>query len=138
MSDFLAQQKRDIRGRLAAVERELLKVEHLVEERERLQAALRALEGGSPQGHPKGRESAPKRPRRAGRRGSGRETIIKAVEQSPGATAGDVAKSTGLSRNTVAASLSQLRKAGVLEKRERGYAVASKWTWHDDQPEVER
>ncbi len=60
------------------------------------------------------------------------------AEGSPGVTAGDVAKATGIARNTVAGALTRLRKAGALEKRERGYAVASKWGWHEDQPEIVR
>lgn len=80
------------------------------------------------------------RPERASpsKRHATREAILRVAAGSPGVTAGDVAKATGIPRNTVAGSLTRLRKAGALEKRERGYAVASKWGWHEDQPEAMR
>jgi DNA-binding transcriptional ArsR family regulator len=127
MTDLLARQKRDITTRLKTVERELGGVEALEDERDELRAALRALDGVAVHSPHAGRKPP---------RGASRKAILDLVAQSPGVTAGDVVEATGMPRTTAAATLTQLRRAGALEKRERGYALASKWGWHDDKPEV--
>lgn len=108
----------------------------LKDERDRLQTALHALDGIAPGRSVGVREVRPQRPDRKTPRGPARKAILELAEQSPGVTAGDVAKATGMPRATAATVLTQLRKAGALDKRERGYAVASKWSWHDDKAEV--
>jgi DNA-binding transcriptional ArsR family regulator len=125
--DLLTQQAGEIATRLKTVERELGGVEALEEERDELRAALRALDG-----------VAVRPPRTGGKppRDAAHKAILDLAAQSPGITAGDVVEATGMARTTAAATLTQLRRAGALEKRERGYAVASKWGWHDDKPEV--
>lgn len=49
--------------------------------------------------------------------------VIDFLAQHPNSTAGDVAKGLNLNRNSVAARLTQMTKAGEIVKAERGYAV---------------
>lgn len=49
--------------------------------------------------------------------------IIDFLAKHPNSTAGDVAKGLNLNRNSVAARLTQMTKAGEIVKAQRGYAV---------------
>ena len=49
--------------------------------------------------------------------------IVEFLGKHPNSTAGDVAKGLNLSRNSVAARLTKMTKAGEITKAERGYAV---------------
>jgi DNA-binding IclR family transcriptional regulator len=49
---------------------------------------------------------------------------VEYVAGNPGSTASDVANAVGLNRNSVATRLTQLSKAGVLVKAQRGYSAA--------------
>jgi hypothetical protein len=49
--------------------------------------------------------------------------IVEFLSKHPGSTAGDVATGLELNRGSVSTRLSQLAKAGDIEKRARGYAA---------------
>jgi Fic family protein len=106
------------------------------EETQRLQAALAALDSRRDTGTAAGRQTSrrtqqPRRERgRRAPRGENLRRIREAVEQRPGATAGEVAAATGIARATVASTLGKLARAGELDKTELpgggvGYRAAS-------------
>jgi hypothetical protein len=49
--------------------------------------------------------------------------VIDSVASNPGSPAGDVARTLGLNRNSVATRLAQLARSGELTKAKRGYAA---------------
>jgi CRP-like cAMP-binding protein len=94
------------------------------EESRRLQAALAALDEG-PRDEAAATSSPRRTARRAGRtsakrapRGENLRRIREAIEQRPGATAGEVASATGIARPTVATALGKLAREGEMEKAE--------------------
>jgi hypothetical protein len=120
MADLLDSVRKQIDARL----RELRPI---VEEAATLEAALAALDGSD---HMVGasqpaRPSRGRRTRRPGRpsRGWTRVQLVDHLRDNPGSTAGDVAKSLGLKRTSVATRLPQLVKSGDLVKAARGYSV---------------
>jgi predicted transcriptional regulator len=50
-------------------------------------------------------------------------SIIESLGQSPGSTAGDLAKGLSLDRDDVAAHLTQLAQSGEIRKTRRGYST---------------
>ena len=92
------------------------------EESRRLQAALAALGSGADSKQraalPKPQKRRP--PRRASRapRGENLRGIRAAIEERPGASAGEVASATGIARPTVATTLGKLVRDGELERCE--------------------
>jgi len=134
-----------MRARIAALREELERYDALREELSRLESALADLEPKAPEQRrarnskssvPKTRRSrvsqpAPTRsasPRRRssskpGSRSQARERIIEFLRAQGPATAGEVATGLNLNRNSVATRLTQLTKAGELEKAERGYTT---------------
>jgi hypothetical protein len=108
-----------------------------VEEYERLEAALAALEavrggGDAPrQAAPERPAAEPRapRPRRAkparAARGANREAVLKAAADQPGATAGELAAASGVGRPVVYNLVKTLTDRGELVKRGTGYALAS-------------
>lgn len=112
--ELLGRTRREIRERKAASRA-------AYEETKRLEAALVALDHGA-SGQPRRRR---RRLARAARsvgvgvrapRGENLRRIRAAIEQRPGARAGDVAAATGIARATVASTLAKLARDGELEK----------------------
>ena len=94
------------------------------EESRRLQAALDALGSGADR-EPRGGSRPKPRARQTSRRTSSRaprgenlRRIRAAIEERPGASAGEVASATGIARPTVATTLGKLVKDGELERTE--------------------
>lgn len=116
-----------IEARLRDLEERLRPLAELEQDRERLQRALAALRApGSTQAapapsrattrataKPKGR--TPARGKRA-TRGSNLQAILEYVGSHPGATAGDLAQVTGISRGVVYSAVSRLTAAGRLRR----------------------
>jgi DNA-binding CsgD family transcriptional regulator len=134
-----------MRARIAAVREELERYDGLREELARLETALGDLEPKAPQQRRarnskssapttrRSRASQPRPPRstssrtrassKPGSRSQVRERIIEFLREQGPATAGEVATGLNLNRNSVATRLSQLKKAGEVERAERGYAT---------------
>ncbi|MCW3101165.1 MAG: hypothetical protein JWL77_6783 [Chthonomonadaceae bacterium] len=130
-----------MRARIAAVREELERYDALREELARLESALADLEPKAPkQRHARNSKSSATTTRRSrvsqptparstsprarasskpGPRSQVRERIIEFLRAQGPATAGEVATGLNLNRNSVASRLSQLKKAGVLERVER-------------------
>lgn len=124
----------------------------LVDEHRRLDAALHALNdvgsslvGSAPARSPAARTRPAKTstaPRKRAPRGANREAVLRALQERPGATSGDLAAASGVDRNTLYALLARLVKSGVLQTRalpagKTGYAIAQTiddagWVCADD------
>ncbi len=113
MSDFLDDKKNEIKARLE-------ELRAAVEEHERLQSALDALEGVNRAG---ARAAAPGGARRGRPRGTGTraQEAIEAVTKEPGLTAGEIAERMGINQNYLYRVLPALEQDGKLEKRGRGW-----------------
>ena len=109
-----------IESRLEEIERQLQPFTELERERSKLQQALGALRGDDP---------LPARARRAGKqatrhpragtraaRGSNLAAITRFVSSNAGATAGEIAEATGISRGVVYSATSRLSASGKLER----------------------
>jgi hypothetical protein len=134
--DLLDRIERELRQRLEATR--AAKHEH-----DRLEAALRALDGassGSAASMASGRAARSaqgSRRRRASRararrapRGQNRERVLAAVRERPGATTAELAAVSGVERNTLYALLRTLVSRGELERHElpgrgAGYALTT-------------
>jgi type II secretory pathway component HofQ len=135
-----------LRARIAAVREELERYDSLREELARLESALADLEPAARvqrrARNPKTPGSAPRRSRasrpadaratasrrapsssKGGPRGQTRDRIIEFIRAQGPATAGEIATGLNLNRNSVATRLTQLTKAGELQKAERGYTT---------------
>ncbi len=92
----------------------------------RLDAALRAIAGGS-QGAGRGTNTSPASAPRA-KRGENRSKILSVVGERPGVGAAEVAQTTGIARPVVYTTLAKLTQAGDIEKLDvngsPGYRVA--------------
>ena len=117
-----AEVERLIESRLREIEEQLRPFTELERERSRLQDALVVLRGGAA---PKPDERAAAQGGRAARRsrsgrraarGANLSAIIAHVTAQPGATAGDIADATGISRGVVYSATSRLSSAGKLER----------------------
>jgi len=115
-----------IEHRLQEIEEQLRPLAVLEDERRRLRdalSALRASEGTGGQAPVQRSRPATTRRRRAtasngGRapRGSNLAAILSHVTANPGATAGDIATATGISRGVVYSATSRLSSSGKLER----------------------
>lgn len=114
-----------LRARLAEVQDAMAPLEV---EAARLTAAIEAVEaidGPSP----RRRRSPARRPRRSPRRtrragrGENRAKILAALRSGP-KTAGEVEEATGISARTAASTLTTMKRAGLVRKAARGYALA--------------
>ncbi|HMJ33372.1 MAG TPA: hypothetical protein VK501_05620 [Baekduia sp.] len=133
-----------LRSRIDAVREELERFDALREELARLESALADLEPNGPEQPRRARNSkssaratrgagvarpaqtpsaAPRRARSSSKAAPSRERIIEFVRAQGPATAGEVATGLNLNRNSVATRLTQMARAGELEKAERGYAA---------------
>jgi hypothetical protein len=116
-----------IRDRLREIEEQLKPMAELEDERRRLSEALGALTGRAAGGPEPARERAkastarPRRGRRTSRggrapRGSNLSAILEHVAGNPGATAGEIAAATGISRGVVYSATSRLSSSGKLTR----------------------
>ena len=121
----------------------LTELRPLVDEHERLEAALRALsdakapvrtpraaQSAGPDGSGAARATAPAPARKRAPRGANRAAVLRAAEQRPGASGAELAVASGVERNTLYALLARLVNDGELQKRElptgkTGYALSS-------------
>ena len=125
MSDLLDGIQRDIHARLD-------ELRPLVREYEQLRQAMAALEGVPAEREPaaaKPRTASPPRRKRAAA-GTNREQVLTAVQDHPGASAGQIAEASGVQRTVVYGVLRRLVDDGVIDKRDdpetgTGYVVAS-------------
>ena len=114
--------ERLIESRLREIEEQLRPFAELELERSRLRDALGVLRGGgAPSRAPSGKRAA---------RGSNLTAIVAFVGSNPGATAGEIAKATGISRGVVYSATSRLSSSGKLERLPKddgqvGYRTAS-------------
>jgi hypothetical protein len=140
-----------IQRRLAEIDAQLGGYDELANERERLQRALQVLRTDSDTGPGprRARRSATERAgatRRRGarraRRGSNVEAIIGYVTANPGATAAEIAASTGIGRGVVYSATSRLASSGRLRRvakgeRQVGYALGGDDATRAGAPEPE-
>jgi DNA-binding transcriptional ArsR family regulator len=130
MSDLLDRVRAEIRDRL-----ELTR--SAVEEYEQLEAALDAL-GVSAEPAPQARrprahrdDSRPRRPpRKRAPRGANRAALLRAIGERPGASAGELARASGVAQPAVYALLRKLTDDGEVVRRElpsgrSGYAASA-------------
>jgi predicted transcriptional regulator len=111
-----------IEARLAEIEEQLRPYAELEAERERLRRALGALrnepdptaDGGQP------RRGGNARGARRAARGSNLKAIVEYVTANPGATSGEIATATGISRGVVYSAVSRLTNAGKLARSPKG------------------
>jgi transcriptional regulator with GAF, ATPase, and Fis domain len=112
--DVLERTKRDIRARLD-------EIEPLVAERDRLRAALEALEAGeSPKGAARRASTQRRRPttsRRAGR-GERRTQLLELLQTEPGLRPSDAARQMGIKPAQLHSLARRLEENGELERRE--------------------
>lgn len=129
-----------IEARLRELDEQLRPLAELEQERGRLEQALQALRGGAA-GNSHARPAAPgnekasgaqrraSAPRRSTRRpasgrgkrasrGANLEAILEHVGRHPGATAGDLASATGISRGVVYSAVSRLTAGGRLRREQ--------------------
>ena len=125
MADLLDRVLREIRERKE-------RARAAVEETERLEAALVALDGERAGGSRTPRRSGGRR-RAAGRprapRSANRAALIGVVSERPGVSVGELARATGIARATVTSTLSKLVADATLERVElpagtHGYRLA--------------
>ena len=116
-----------IEHRLQEIEEQLRPFAELEDERRRLREALDALRGSESTGVAPASQAAkpaPSRRRRSRRtsrggrapRGSNLSAIIEHVTANPGATAGEIATATGISRGVVYSATSRLSASGKLKR----------------------
>ena len=92
-----------------------------VEESQRLERALVALEADGMDASVRGRDVRQRR--RAGRErraapGANRDAIVAAVRDRPGVTAGEIVSATGIARATVSSTAARPAGSGALERVE--------------------
>jgi DNA-binding transcriptional ArsR family regulator len=123
MADFLDEKRREMQGRLD-------ELRPLVDEAQRLEAALRALDGVGVPG-----ESTPARRRSSGggsSGGSGRrgrpkgsgtrsKEALELVRTRPGITIGEIAEAMDIQQNYLYRVLPSLQKDGLVRKEGRGW-----------------
>lgn len=137
-----SQVERLIEDRLEEIEEQLRPFAELEDERRRLRDALAALRPGAPSdgdqapapGPRPARSRTGRRMARSGRgarapRGSNLTAILSHVQANPGATAGEIATATGISRGVVYSATSRLSSSGRLQREPKpdgqvGYRVA--------------
>lgn len=114
------------------------RLEELEQERQKLERALKELDGDGRRrgGRPKGSRSAgrtkartavkPVAPKRRRGRGAGgrADQAVALVEKSPGITAGEIAKKLRIKPNYLYRVLGQLEKEGRVKKQGRRYTAA--------------
>ena len=108
-----------IENRLKEIDEQLRPLTELQRERDKLREALGALREGEPrQSSPRARKPAARRSRAGKRapRGSNLTAITDFVAANAGATAGEIAEATGISRGVVYSATSRLSSSGKLER----------------------
>jgi hypothetical protein len=91
------------------------------------EAAAPRSSGGAPPPRSKRRATAVRASKRRAtarvRKGDPDQTILEFLAKHPESTAGEVAKGLNLDRSSVSARLTQLAKAGEIQKADRGYTT---------------
>lgn len=119
MADFLDEKRREIQQRLK-------ELRPLVEEAQRLEAALRALDGvngGASQParatrRARGSGGGPGRPKGSGQRS---KQALELVRSTPGITIPEIAERMGIQQNYLYRVLPGLQKDGLVRKEGRGW-----------------
>ncbi len=108
-----------IENRLKEIDKQLEPFAELQRERDKLQEALGALRDGEPQPRARRGGRPTTRRQRAGKRaarGSNLTAITDFVASHPGATAGEIAEATGITRGVVYSATSRLSSSGKLQR----------------------
>jgi transposase len=126
MPDLLDRVRQDITQRLA-------ETRAVVQEHNRLEAALAALDtvtetGGQTAAQPKPTRGKPRRKRAP--HGANREAVLRVVEERPGVSPAEIASASGVRQNVVYVELRRLVEAGELTKQQMpggrvGYSCSS-------------
>jgi sugar-specific transcriptional regulator TrmB len=129
VSDFIGDLRRDLERRLKEVDRQLAGVEHLMREREQLQAALSSPPFATTS-RPATKGTSARKQRSRAPRGANREAIMTVVGERPGVTAAEIADVTKISRAVTYNTLAKLVEQGRLDKTElpggqTGYKAAA-------------
>jgi hypothetical protein len=105
---------------LREIRERLKKSRAAVEEYERLQAALHALDAtnGAPAGTKRGRGGGTSKGRARAPRGANRDKVIAAIRDRTGITVGELALVTGISKNALYGVTRNLVEAKTLERVE--------------------
>jgi DNA-binding transcriptional ArsR family regulator len=110
---------RDIKARIATIDKELAGYDTLRAEREQLVRAHDALDAPKPTGTER-RRRAPRtgrsKSRRRAPRGHNREAILKAVKERPGASTGEIIRASGVEKRTAYTTITKLTKDGSLTR----------------------
>jgi CRP-like cAMP-binding protein len=103
----------------------LVELRPLVDEHDRLAAAVQALGYGQREDPVsasastpvpmKPRKTSPRQARRRAPRGANREAVLRAAQERPGATGAELAAVSGVERNTLNTLLARLVKSGELQ-----------------------
>ena len=108
-----------IENRLKEIDKQLEPFAELQRERDKLQEALGALRDGEPGPRARRGGKSTTRRQRAGKRaarGSNLTAITGFVASHPGATAGEIAEATGITRGVVYSATSRLSSSGKLQR----------------------
>jgi hypothetical protein len=121
MADFLDEKRREIQQRLK-------ELRPLVDEAQRLESALRALDGVNGNGASQPARAATRRSRGSGGgpgrpKGSGQRSkqALELVKASPGITIPEIAERMGIQQNYLYRVLPGLQKDGLVRKEGRGW-----------------
>ena len=127
VSDVIADLRRDLESRLKDIERQLEGMQPLVNERERIRAAL-ARPPFAGRSRPATKGTSARKSRTRAPRGANREAILSVVGQRPGVSAAEIADVTKISRAVTYNTLAKLVEQGRLRKTQlpggqTGYAA---------------
>ena len=115
MSDVIADLRRDLEQRLNEIERRLADVQPLMDEQEKIRAAL-ARPPSPGRRAPTPRATPARKTSKRAPRGANREAILGVVAGRPGATASEIADVTKISRPVTYNTLAKLVEQGRLAK----------------------
>lgn len=118
-----------LRERVAEIDAELSTFDALREERDRLTAAIAALENDAgSEREPAARriEAASSRRRRPSPRGQTQTAVLAYLAEHPGSSAAAIAEALGLKRSSTSTRLTQMAKTGSIVRSEgRGFELAN-------------
>jgi hypothetical protein len=124
-SDMAADVEKVIKDRLREIDEQIVGLDALRDERERLSRALEALgpapsqraaSSGRAKTRRRTRSSGSKSSKRAAR-GTNQRAILDHVQQNPGATTPQIAEATGIDRSVIYSAVSRMTTNGRLTKR---------------------
>jgi predicted transcriptional regulator len=120
-----------MRQRVVAIDEQLAQIDSLRDERARLVAAIAALDGSAGQAEAdsptRASESRPARSRRKrAAHGQVQTAVLGYLAENPGSSASGIAEAVRHKPNSVSTTLTQLAKAGVIQRsKPRGYQLSA-------------